>query len=173
MLDLLLVRVLSLLRTEFSFSPCLPQSSLCVSACSVLTNRRFFLEGSQHDGVERCFFGGGGGGGRHAPGRQRESRAPARRDGADTAATSAALPCGAARFHFGTVPLGRYAACRRGSFARRAVVQLPPAWSALPRSSAACARRPILLSSMASAGEPGLAGARMLLFSRGEKGKTT
>ena len=49
-----------------------------------------------------------GGGGRHAPGRQRESRAPMRRDGADTAATSAALPCGAALFHFGTVPLGRY-----------------------------------------------------------------
>ena len=66
-------------------------------------------------------------GGGHVPGRQRESRAPTRRDGADTAATSAALPCGAALFHFGTVPLGRYAACRRGSFARRPVVQLPPA----------------------------------------------
>ena len=163
-------------------------------------------------------------GGCHAPGRQRESRAPARRDGAvrprqarpsrvaprdftseqfrwvgtrrvgagpsragpsaresraravgwgGTAATNAALPCGAALFHFGTVPLGRYAACRRGFFARRPVVQLPPAWSALPRSSAACARRPILLSFTSSAGEPGLAGAWTFLLSRGEKGKTT
>ena len=71
--------------------------------------------------VWRGVFLVGVGGGCHAPVHQRESRAPARRDGADTAATSAALPCGAARFHFGTVPLGRYAACRRGSFARRAV----------------------------------------------------
>ena len=58
--------------------------------------------------VWRGGFFGGVGGGRHAPDRQRESRAPTRRDGADTAATSAALPCGAALFHFGTVPLGRY-----------------------------------------------------------------
>ena len=122
LLDLLFFRVLSLLRTEFSFFPCLPQSSLCVSACSVLTNRRFFWKAASMT-VWRGVFGGGG----HAPGRQRESRAPTRRDGADTAATSAALPCGAALFHFGTVPLGRYAACRRGSFARRPVVQLPPA----------------------------------------------
>jgi len=108
-----------------------------------------------------------------APGRQRESRAPTRRDGADTAATSAALPCGAALFHFGTVPLGRYAACRRSPFACRTVVQLPPARSALPRPSAPCARRPILLSFTSSAGEPGLAGARTFLLFRGEKGKTT
>ena len=145
--------------------------SVCLRVLRV--NQSEILEGSQHDSVERCFFGGVGGGGRHAPGRQRESRAPARRDGADTAATSAALPCGAALFHFGTVPLGRYAACRRSPFACRTVVQLPPARSALPRPSAPCARRPILLSFTSSAEEPGLAGARMLLFSRGEKGKTT
>ena len=220
LLDLLFFRVLSLLRTEFSFFPCLPQSSLCVSACSVLTNRRFFWKAASMT-VWRGVFGGGGGTRRavservarprggtgrygrdkrgppvwhraislrnssagsvrgvsarvlRAPGRQRESHAPARRDGADTAATSTALPCGAALFHFGTVPRGRYAACRRGSFARRPVVQLPPAWSALPRSSAACARRPILLSFTSSAGEPGLAGAWTFLLSRGEKGKTT
>ena len=56
MLDLLLFRVLSLLRTEFSFSPCLPQSSLCVSACSVLTNRRFFLGGQPAWRCGEVFF---------------------------------------------------------------------------------------------------------------------
>ena len=149
----------------------LPQFSLRSSACSVLTNRRFWRAASMR--VWRGVFLVGWMGGGHVPGRQRESRAPARRDGADTAATSAALPCGAALFHFGTVPLGRYAACRRSPFACRTVVQLPSARSALPRPSAPCAWRPILLSFTSSAGEPGLAGARTFLLFRGEKGKTT
>ena len=172
MLDLLLFRVLSLLRTEFSFSPCLPQSSLCVSACSVLTNRRFFLEGSQHGGVERCFFGGGGGRMPRAGPSARESRARAAGRG------------GYGRDKRGP-PVWRRAISLRNSSAglvRGVSARVLRAPGRCPASTClVCAstlfRRLRAASDSAiihpSAGEPGLAGARIRLFSRGEKGKTT